>query len=67
MDRMPDPDLCDASESMIEDVDFARAREYALLATLLWRSPDAELIARLALLRDDASPLGWAHAALAEA
>ena len=67
MDRMPEPGLCDASESMIEDVDFARAREYALLATLLWRSPDAELIARLALLRDDASPLGRAHAALAEA
>lgn len=67
MDRMPDPALRDACKPVIEDVDFARAREYALLATLLWRSPDAQLIARLALLRGDASPLGRTHSALAEA
>jgi len=67
MDWMPDPVLRDGSKFVIDDVDFARAREYALLATLLWRSPDAGLIARLALLRGDASPLGRTHAALAEA
>jgi len=67
MDQMPDPASCDVSKPAIEDVDFARAREYALLATLLWRSPDAELIERLTLLRCDASRLGRAHSALAAA
>lgn len=67
MDRMPDPASRDGSQLVIDDVDFGRAREYALLATLLWRSPDAGLIARLALLRGDASPLGRTHSALAEA
>jgi TorA maturation chaperone TorD len=48
-------------------LDQARAQEYALLATLLSRSPDAGLIARLAQLRGDATPLGTAHTALADA
>ena len=51
----------------IDDVDRARAQEYALLATLLSRSPDDRMLGRLALLRGDASPLGTAHTALAEA
>ena len=67
MDRIPDPVLRDDPKVVTDDVDFARAREYALLATLLWRGPDAGLIARLALLRGDASPLGRTHSALAEA
>jgi TorA maturation chaperone TorD len=50
-----------------DDVDTARAQEYALLAALLLRAPDAEFLERLAALRGDASPLGLAHAALAEA
>jgi TorA maturation chaperone TorD len=50
-----------------DEVDAARAQEYALLAVLLARAPDAALLARLAELRGDASPLGLAHAALAEA
>ncbi len=50
-----------------DELDQARAQEYALLASLLSRSPDANLIGRLALLRGDATPLGLAHAALAEA
>jgi TorA maturation chaperone TorD len=50
-----------------DEVDQARAREYSLLATLLTRSPDAALLDRLAGLRGDSSPLGVAHAALAEA
>jgi TorA maturation chaperone TorD len=49
------------------EVDAARAQEYALLAVLLARAPDAALLARLATLRGDATPLGLAHAALAEA
>ena len=51
----------------IDEVDAARAAEYALLSALLARAPDAEFLARLAGLRADASPLGLAHAALAEA
>src|SRR5229473_481973 len=51
----------------VEEVDAARAQEYALLSLLLARAPDAALLARLAELRADASPLGLAHAALAEA
>jgi TorA maturation chaperone TorD len=51
----------------IDEVDAARAQEYALLATLLMRAPDAELLSRISRLRADASPFGLAHAALAEA
>lgn len=51
----------------VDEVDAARAQEYALLSVLLARAPDAALLARLATLRADASPLGLAHAALAEA
>lgn len=50
-----------------DDVAAARAQEYALLATLLGRAPDAQLLERLASLRGDATPLGVAHAALAQA
>jgi TorA maturation chaperone TorD len=51
----------------IDEVDVARSREYALLSTLLTRAPDQALLDRLADLRGDASPLGLAHAAVAEA
>jgi TorA maturation chaperone TorD len=51
----------------VDEVDAARAQEYALLSVLLARAPDAALLARLATLRGDANPLGLAHAALAEA
>ncbi len=51
----------------IDEIDLARAEEYALLAVLLGRAPGADLVARLATLRGDPSPLGLAHAALAEA
>jgi TorA maturation chaperone TorD len=51
----------------IDDVDLARSAEYSLLATLLARSPDTEMLSRLAGLRGDDSPLGHAHAALGKA
>ncbi len=57
----PDPAAC------IDEVDAARGQEYALLSLLLARAPDADLLGRLACLRGDASPLGVAHAALAQA
>jgi TorA maturation chaperone TorD len=49
-----------------DDVALARAQEYALLATLLVRAPDAKLLQSLAGLRGDPTPLGVAHAALAQ-
>src|SRR3954452_6082543 len=60
------PDLYDERPG-IDEVDAARAREYALLATLLARAPDQALLDRIAGLHGDASPLGLAHVALAEA
>jgi TorA maturation chaperone TorD len=51
----------------VEEIERARAQEYALLATLLSRSPDSVLLARLADLRDDASRIGVAHGAVREA
>jgi TorA maturation chaperone TorD len=50
-----------------DEVDAARAGEYALLARLLARTPDAVLLARIAKLHGDATPLGVAHASLAQA
>jgi TorA maturation chaperone TorD len=62
------PDLFgDSAAGDVDEVDVARAQEYALLAALLARAPDAGLLARLAELRGDASPLGVAHVALAQA
>jgi TorA maturation chaperone TorD len=62
------PDLYNELMSThIDDIDAARAQEYALLATLLVRAPDAALLTQLAGLRGDASPLGLAHAGLGEA
>ena len=62
------PDLfADQPLGEVDDTDLARAQEYALLATLLARAPDAAFLDRLARLRGDASPLGLAHVALAEA
>src|SRR5262249_23111183 len=64
------PDLYGEHPDMagdVEDVDAARAQEYALLSVLLARAPDRALLERLASLRGDPSPLGLAHAALAQA
>jgi TorA maturation chaperone TorD len=60
------PDLY-AGTAALDEVAVARAREYALLAALLTEAPDAALLQRLGGLRGDATPLGLAHAALAEA
>jgi TorA maturation chaperone TorD len=59
------PDLY--GEAAIDDVDLARAHEYSLLAALLLRAPDAKLLAKIAELGGDATPLGIAHVGLAEA
>ena len=62
------PDLYgEAPMAEPDDVDAARAQEYALLARLLGAAPSQDLLDALAQLRGDATPLGLAHAALAEA
>ena len=61
------PDLYTTGGNLPDDTDVARAQEYALLATLLDREPDAPLLNRLARLKNDGTPLGAAHARLAEA
>jgi TorA maturation chaperone TorD len=55
------------SAAPVDPVDAARAQEYALLATLLSAPPSKRLLAQLAALTGDATPLGRAHATLAEA
>ena len=54
-------------DGAIDVIDAARAQEYALLANLLLSAPSAALLEQIAQLNADATPLGRAHAALAEA
>ncbi|RXH02339.1 molecular chaperone TorD family protein [Bradyrhizobium zhanjiangense] len=54
------------SAELVDSVDAARAQEYALLATLLSAPPSKRLLEQLAALSGDATPLGRAHAALAD-
>jgi TorA maturation chaperone TorD len=54
-------------QDQLDAVDAERARLFALLGRLLGAAPDAALLARLRLLRGDASELGAAYAALSEA
>jgi TorA maturation chaperone TorD len=63
------PDLYDENNQTtgVDETDLARAQEYALLAGLLARAPDADLLKRLASLRGDPTPLGVAHLSLADA
>jgi len=51
----------------IDPVDAARAREYALLAALLSCPPSSALLSEITKLRGDATLLGLARAALADA
>jgi TorA maturation chaperone TorD len=52
---------------LIDEIDRARAQEYALLAALLSHGPDAQMIGNLSRLSGDTTPLGVAHAALGAA
>ncbi|MGE0724622.1 MAG: molecular chaperone TorD family protein [Alphaproteobacteria bacterium] len=62
------PDLHPAeAPAPVDEIDAARAREYALLAALLARAPDLDLLRRLRMLRSDGSAIGDAHGALAAA
>jgi TorA maturation chaperone TorD len=67
MEQVREPGSHASLPGGVDEIDRARGQEYALLAILLSRSPDNEMIGRLALLGGDATPLGTAHAALGEA
>jgi TorA maturation chaperone TorD len=67
MEQMHNPASPENLHPNVDDIDGARAQEYALLATLLSRSPDVRMIECVALLHGDTTPLGTAHAALARA
>lgn len=69
-DLYPEDNALDENESAapeIDEIDLLRAREYDLLAHLLGRAPGAETLAALATLKGDATPIGMAHLALADA
>lgn len=62
------PDLFDgAGTREVDDVDVARARTYRLLANLLARPPKQALLDRVGRITGDATPLGLAWIALADA
>jgi TorA maturation chaperone TorD len=61
------PAPCGEQPAEIDDVDAARVQEYSLLAMLLARTPDAATLGRIAKLHGDATRLGRAHVALAQA
>jgi TorA maturation chaperone TorD len=64
---MPDSVARESHLPIVDEIDTARAQEYALLATLLSHGPDSRLLSRLAELQGDASRIGMAHTALGEA
>jgi TorA maturation chaperone TorD len=61
------PDLYPAPAANVDEVDQARAQLYGLLASLLTRAPTAGILEDLAKLRGDATTLGMAQIALADA
>ena len=66
-DLYPRDELADANPVAADEIDILRAHEYDLLAVLIGRAPTREVLDRLRELKGDASPLGLAHMALAEA
>jgi TorA maturation chaperone TorD len=68
---LPDPpqavDPMGSSVTEIDEVDRMRAHEYGLLAIVFGRAPTRDVLARLAELKGDATPLGVAHIELAQA
>lgn len=66
------PDLYEESElavaeHAVDPVDAGRAHQYLLLASLLSAPPSKKLLGAIARLESDDTPLGRAHAVLAEA
>jgi TorA maturation chaperone TorD len=63
----PDPEAAHGAAAEGDGTDTARSEEYALLATLLLRPPDAAMLGRLSRLQGTPTPLGFAHTGLARA
>jgi TorA maturation chaperone TorD len=62
------PDLYgEDNPGTVDEIDLARSQLYSLLASLLSRAPTDALLAQIAELRGDATPLGLAQAGLAQA
>ncbi|AZO78823.1 MULTISPECIES: Cro/CI family transcriptional regulator [unclassified Bosea (in: a-proteobacteria)] len=66
-DLYPHEPIVSPAAAEIDEIDAARADEFELIGALLWRAPTIETLTALQGLRGDASPLGMAHLALAEA
>jgi TorA maturation chaperone TorD len=56
-----------SADQRADDIDLLRSHEYNLLAVLLGRAPTREVLDGLGGLKGDATPLGLAHLALADA
>jgi len=54
-------------DGSIDEIDVLRGSEYALLSVLLGAAPSHDLLTQMTRLRGDATPLGLAHIALADA
>jgi TorA maturation chaperone TorD len=71
LSRLPDSNAMNETagppQSEVDELDLLRAHEYNLLAVLLGRAPTQDVLDRLCELKGDASPLGLAHLALADA
>jgi TorA maturation chaperone TorD/DNA-binding transcriptional regulator YdaS (Cro superfamily) len=59
--------MADGSSSEIDEIDSLRAAEWGLLAVLMGRAPNGDLLARIAGLTGDATAMGLAHIALGQA
>ncbi len=57
----------EAHVTTVDEIDELRAAEYALLAVLLGRAPDADMLTRLRQMKGDATELGLARVALSDA
>jgi TorA maturation chaperone TorD len=55
------------AEPALSDPDLLRSRQYAFLSRLLGAAPDAALLGQIAAMTGDATPLGRAYGALAQA
>ena len=59
--------MIDGSNPEIDEIDRLRAAEWGLLAVLMGRAPNADLLARIAGLTGDATAMGLAHITLGQA
>lgn len=56
-----------ADARIVDEIDQLRAAEWGMLAVLMGRAPDADTLGKVAAIKGDATELGMAHIALADA